>query len=164
MADIEDTEDDSKSVIEQLQPVPVDTAQHTPHDRLTITSNIYYQQVGEEAAGVTQAFAHICESQGEDCYRRRQTATEFYKHVDVGFLHGNVGCIVLHNRAYPNNLIPDQEELNEDKEILISFDGVRDDIRLPVGCGIPLFLPPDRRPYIKVAEGSKRIDVLVIPK
>lgn len=95
----------------ELKPVQQVESQHKePVNRLTVVGTVYHQRPGEQPTAVPFQFTRSLEID-EQPYERHTTVSDFeWVKLDLGWLQGRVGTIVIANRDGGSQTNPTDEE------------------------------------------------------
>lgn len=135
--------------------------------RLTVVETVYHQAPGESPREVLSRFNRWLESD-ENMYQRTAKVGEEWTPIDLGWLAGDAGTILLVAEGGPRrNTIPTEEEKREDrsKRIAVSFrsDTPRDDITLLPGESARFSPSYAKEILLRCLCGKTRYTVSVIP-
>jgi len=136
-----------------------------PVDRITMNIAIYHQQPGEEAVGMAGTHSYAVPADDEEPYRRKIKLTEEWEQVDFGWLEGRVGLLVIHNKREITQTTPTEETPAEANQCVeLRLRGSKADILVPLGFILPICMVDPGKLAARVKSGTKKIEILVIPK
>lgn len=135
--------------------------------RLTVVETIYHQAPGESPREVPSRYSRWLDSE-ESLYQRTMRVGEEWTPIDLGWLAGDVGMILLSAESgSKRNTIPTEEERREDesKVIEVSFrtEAPRADITLLPGESARFCPAFAKEILLRCANGKTKYTVSVIP-
>lgn len=105
------------SELDELEWEPVDVPlppPKPPRDRLTVVEDFYFRSVDNEPDLFSRRYYRELKSNGHQVYRRRVTIGAEWQSLDLGWLTGCVGMLVIGNdTGKDRQTIPTEEEQAE---------------------------------------------------
>lgn len=147
-----------------IQPPP-DTPPDQP-DRVTATLQVYYEQYGQQPTHLNLAHSYTQDPSDEEPYTRRLSVGPKWTPLDLGWLDGAAGLVVLVNNPPTRATLPTPGEVAADAAVVLEYRvGGGGTCRVRRGLFALLDTDDPAAVEVRVQGGPKaHVTVLVLPR
>ena len=160
----DEQEQDPKELLKQVVPTEVKLDNS---DRITVNTQIAFQQPDSDPVAVSLIGTYMQETSGEDAYRRRMPIGPEWKEIDTGWCDDPL-MIVIDNQIPRRQVNPTPEEREAElrRDVLICFNQKEPSghLVIPRGLAQPVMISPTVKVWICCPADEIKVPLTVLQR